>query len=810
MKHRIVILVVALLSGAGILSGQTLRQYITAAENALAQKDYFTAYTHFETAVGVDSNRMDLQYKLAETARLYQSYSFAETYYGNVLRSKDSESYPEAAYWLAKMQQMQGKYDDAITNYQIFVSEQADASPELIAAANRGIKASEWAKVNVQNVNDSTTVERLGANVNTLFSEFGGIQKDSNFYFTRLAFERHSLDKKGRPVYPALLYSQVLLSENHADGQPLDSTFNDELLHTAHTAFSHDNSRVYYTLCEYQNRSDVRCDLYYRDIIDGQWGEAHMLPSPINAEGFTSTQPNIGYNEETGKEILYFVSDRPGGKGNLDIWYCIINDPNNFTQPQPLAAVNTVENEMSPFYHNETKTLYFSSDGYEESFGGLDIYRTLNIGGVWGQVENIGPDVNSSYHDVYYTLSGDEKTAFYSSNKLGSIFFESSREACCFDIYEVSAQPVEVNLVIETFNKRTLAPLPYTTVTVIERNGEVITSTYNTEETNTITLPMKRNKNYTVIGSKEGYTPDTTRFSTYGITQSIDINKKLYLDPADVVVQVRTFDARRREPLPGTTVEIVDKDGISHGRKVNERTHIQYFGLPPVNTYTVTGSRKGYRNATATLTENDFTSDTIIVNLYLDLGNLEDFLPLAIYFDNDQPDPRTQRANTNLRYLQTYEPYYASKERFKRKYVKGVSRAEDAALEAQIDDFFENSLRRSKDEFESFLNILHQYLDEGLTFKIYLKGYTSPLASEAYNLQLGGRRIKTIQNEFGAFRGGVIARHFTSGNLEVLERSYGEEKAPANVSDNPRDARRSIYSPEASRERRVEIIEIEK
>jgi tetratricopeptide (TPR) repeat protein len=241
---------------------QTLRAYITAAENALAEKDYFTALTHLETAVGVDSSRMDLQYKLAEAARMYQSYSNAEIYYSNVLQSEESEEYPEAAYWLAKMQQLQGEYDDAIANYRIYLTEQADANPDLMANAQRGLESSEWAKENVQNINDSTTVERLGDNINTLFSEFGATPRDSNIYFTRLADERLSRDKKGRPILPALLYSEVLLSENGSTGEPLDSTFNAEgLLHTAHTAFSHDASRVYYTLSEYLNKRYVRCDL---------------------------------------------------------------------------------------------------------------------------------------------------------------------------------------------------------------------------------------------------------------------------------------------------------------------------------------------------------------------------------------------------------------------------------------------------------------------------------------------------------------------------------------------------------------------
>ncbi len=810
MKHRIVMLLLAIPLGILPVRGQTLKAYITAAENALAEKDYFTAYTYFETAVNVDSNRMDLQYKLADVARLYQAYSNSEKLYSNVLHSKDKDDYPNAAYWLGKVQQYQGKYDSAVANYNMFLNETAQRDSANIVDAKLQVESCAWAKENVQKINDSTTVERMGDNINTLFSEFGAIQKDSDMYFTRLAFERPQMDKKDRPIYPALLFSEVLLSENDSMAAPLDTTFNDPGKHTAHTAFNLDGSRVYYTLCEYLNKSDIRCDLYYRDKEeDGQWGEAHMMPAPINEEGYTNTQPNIGYDEEMGKEILYFASDRPGGKGNMDIWYCIINDPNNFTQPQPLEAVNTPMNEMTPFYHNESKTLYFSSDGYV-GFGGMDIYRSQKQDGTWSTPENVGPDINSSYNDVYYTLSPDEETAHFSSNRLGSTYFESSREACCFDVYEVSSKPVDVNLIVETFNKRTLAELLNTDVIVEARDGVFESNTYNTGNTNKVTLPLKRNKNYTVIGQKDGFDPDTIHFSTYGITQSVDIRKKLYLDPSNVIVEVRTFDARHKEPLPGTTVEIVDKDGGSYGRKTNERSHIQYFGIPPVNTYTVTGTRKGYLKATATINESDFTGDTLVVDLYLQLGNLEDFLPLAIYFDNDQPEPKSNKSTTSYRYLQTYEPYYDSKEKFERRYAHGADKAEEAKQKAAIDDFFEHNLRKSKEEFESFLNILNQYLDEGLTFKIFLKGYASPLASDAYNYNLGQRRIKTIQNEFAAYRNGVLKKYFDSGALEVEEKSYGEETAPKTVSDDPRDLRRSVYSPEASAERRVEIIEIVK
>jgi hypothetical protein len=198
------------------------------------------------------------------------------------------------------------------------------------------------------------------------------------------------------------------------------------------------------------------------------------------------------------------------------------------------------------------------------------------------------------------------------------------------------------------------------------------------------------------------------------------------------------------------------------------------------------------------------------VDLFLELGSLEDFLPLAIYFDNDEPGRRTQAEIATLRYLQTYDPYFASRNQFVTKYTNGLPQGEREAAAKAIADFFDNDLARGKREFESFMHILDQYLQEGLTFTIYLKGYTSPLASAAYNLALGKRRISSIQNEFKSFRNGILWKYMETGDLVVTQKSFGEDTAPPHVSDDRKNLRKSVYSPEASRERRVEIIEIQK
>lgn len=804
--YRIGIVAFTILGISAGTNAQTLNAYIKAAEKAMEDRDAFSAFSYFEIANDItDGERIDLKAKFADAAREYNAYAIADSLYRQVLAHEENNDYPLTSFHLASVQQVLGKYDSAVANYQIYLTEHQDEDPYYTALAQKEIESCRWALDNVRVSDDSTTIERLGAEVNTPYSEFAALQFGDTLFYTSLSH----LKEEDPDAPPKLPYSKVFSSDDGAQGLPLDHQLNDSIFHTGHLTFDREGKRAYYTLCTYEGFGQIRCDLYYRELTsDTIWGDPQKLPAPINQDSATSTQPDIAYDDALGKDVLYFVSDREGGSGGLDIWYSVINDANSFTAPQPLADLNTQYDEITPFYHESTNTLYFSSTG-RLGFGGYDIYKSEKNDQNWANPENLGSDINSSLDDAFFSLSEDESEGHLSSNRIGSLYLEEENEACCYDIYKMTAVPVKVNLIAQTFNKLTGAPLDEVTLYIEQRNGDVVSVTKTTGSTNELVFPLKRNKNYTVTAEKEGYAPETIQFSTYGITASEDITKKFFLDPARIVLKVETYDARQRQPLPNVTLDVSSSQTGFAEQKTNPQSHITYFDIQPDNDYLVAATRKGYRRATADVSQAETRSqDTVVKILYLELGNLEDFLPLAIYFDNDQPEPKSNRTNSTKRYLETYEPYYAKKSRFQRRYSRGLADAAKSGAEAEVDQFFEESLRKSKEEFESFLNILNQYLDEGLTFEIFLKGYASPIASDAYNYRLGQRRISTIQNEFAAFRGGVLKQYFNSGNLAVTEKSFGEETAPPGVSDDRGNLRGSVYSPEASTERRVEIIEI--
>ncbi len=159
---------------------------------------------------------------------------------------------------------------------------------------------------------------------------------------------------------------------------------------------------MYYTVCQYINGSDIRCEMYKSNVDkNGILSNEVKLLDPINLPGTTSTHPHITKDKVSGKEILYFVSDRKGGAGGLDIWYSLIDPKFGFSEPINIAEINTSDNEITPFYNQTSDFLFFSSDG-REGLGGYDVYKSGKTNEAFGSVIGAGMPFNSSYNDIYY------------------------------------------------------------------------------------------------------------------------------------------------------------------------------------------------------------------------------------------------------------------------------------------------------------------------------------------------------------------------------------------------------------------------
>ncbi len=185
-----------------------------------------------------------------------------------------------------------------------------------------------------------------------------------------------------------------------------------------------------------------------------------------------------------------------------------------------------------------------------------------------------------------------------------------------------------------------------------------------------------------------------------------------------------------------------------------------------------------------------------------------DMLPIRLFFDNDEPDRRTTATTTRQTYLATFQKYYPQKEKFIRSFCRPLKGDEKENAQYEIDDFFEYDVKEGGDNLQTFSRLLLQALQNGEHIEIILKGYTSPRAKTDYNKYLAARRISSVKNHFTTFQNGIFKPFIESKQLLISELPLGEAQTPTGISDDLWDRRMSVYSVEASMERRVEIIDL--
>lgn len=114
--------------------------------------------------------------------------------------------------------------------------------------------------------------------------------------------------------------------------------------------------------------------------------------------------------------VLYFTSDRDG---NQDV-YTAISGYDKWEQIQKLGPpVNTDTDEGGVAVTPDGHWMVFVGCGREDALGDCDLYIAEYSGGMWRNVKNLGPNVNSPAWDSQPTISSDGLTIVFASERMG-------------------------------------------------------------------------------------------------------------------------------------------------------------------------------------------------------------------------------------------------------------------------------------------------------------------------------------------------------------------------------------------------------
>ena len=242
----------------------------------------------------------------------------------------------------------------------------------------------------------------------------------------------------------------------------------------------------------------------------------------INADHYSTGHPSVNRN----RSKLYFASDRPGGYGGTDIYYCEIHPRGGVYRPINAGPiVNTPGNEMFPFVNNEGK-LFFSSDGHV-GFGQLDIFTTVsNEDQEIVNIINLGKPLNSEKDDFAFFSNENGTRGFISSNRDGGKGGD--------DIYRFNFTP---SLYVDgyVFDAVNDQPLDSVVVKLTKKNSDVYIKETMTDEKGYYKMFLNRNALYTLSLERRTHPNRKINLNTFNleITQeklTSDISMEPVLD----------------------------------------------------------------------------------------------------------------------------------------------------------------------------------------------------------------------------------------------------------------------------------------
>ncbi len=890
--------------GGDLERGPSLRALENRARRSYYEGDYFGAMQYYRRLLKVDDKNASAWEGLAAAATAHTHYATAAVAYEYLRTHNLSSDEAQLLLRLADIRYLSGQYADARELYRQAIEKAT--SPVVKEKAEKGEQNCQWALQTYQNATE-IFLDSLRDYVNTPYAEYAHLWSDGCLYYSA-----YGHPYKGDSASPMLqIFSAELRPGGAPDIQRL--RFNERRRHTAYPTFNRDRTSVYYAVAKYRRSGRLHFNLYRRMRSgDAAWGPAQKLPRHLHSKGYTTTQPNLCILPGDTIETLFFVSDRPGGKGGKDIWYCRIEN-GKFSDPINLSAINTEGDDVTPFFHAPTGMLYFSSNG-RQGLGGFDIYRAEYTGGSWSKVEHLPPPVNSNANDVFYSLSEDGHLAFFSSNRDGAKNF--SEEDCCYDIFRIVLGRPEIS--ISACDEGSGEALFYTSMTLYEITPQGPQELSRVDVPGSKhTFPLQPGKSYWIITQKPGYRPDTLRFDMPDRFWDQTFEQRRCLKAIRVDLVVTVLDGDSLKPFPGADVVLntlsflrpdgqIDRgeegQGLASERHSEPNQHVYRFPLKFQHEYRVTAQKPGYspdsatistigwllssdttiyrelrlrrglnldiyvfddvlkdplNDVTITITElktpsemwshrtgpdsNDYhtviqydtryrivatkegySRDSVDVRtidlpkepfqrierkLYLRPLRPEAYLPITLYFDNDKPGPpRLGVTRIEEEYRSTHLPYYNRKQEYIDVFCSVLTGEERAAAEYSIDTFFERRVKGEWERMRMFTEVLYEMLESGIEIEIKISGFASPLASAAYNLDLTSRRVSSVFNHFAKYEGQLYRPYIESGQLKLTREPNGAAKAPKSVSADPKNRRLSVYSVDAARERRVEII----
>ncbi|HLF33511.1 MAG TPA: OmpA family protein [Cyclobacteriaceae bacterium] len=261
-------------------------------------------------------------------------------------------------------------------------------------------------------------ITNAGSAINSEWPDYGPSTdaEGTMMIFTTRRAEDNTNEKLAEDKFP---YEDIFISYKRIEKWTLAQNIGpgiNRLYNESGLTLSKDGKQLYIYFDEYAG------DIYVSNRAnDGSWQNPEPLEGSVNTRD-KETSVTISPDGS----VIFFVSDRPGTLGGLDIFYSIRSRRGIWQDVKNIGPViNTASDEDFPFIDYDGKTLYFSSKGHN-GMGGFDIYKTVydSASETWVNPLNIGYPINTPDNDIAFISTRDGRTGYFSSVREGGSGYE--------------------------------------------------------------------------------------------------------------------------------------------------------------------------------------------------------------------------------------------------------------------------------------------------------------------------------------------------------------------------------------------------
>lgn len=514
---------------SGLVHPYEARNWTAPPKKTKAEKDSIAAENKADTNE-YKGNEVAV-HKLALSYFKNHDYQKAEEWYAiavNYTIDEVDDELQSSKLWYGEVLMNNGKYDEASKQFEEFKKETPNM--DLAKRADKNLVGCFYAE-DPSSENPNVQVNLSDTNLNFGTSSYGvnWFGDETSIIFSAAGPDGVIEDEKTQNSnYLSDFYvSQKIMDEGFSSpnnfGSPINSPNNEGA-----GVLSIDRTTFYFTRQSGVNNKEV--SIWVSKFFNNKWLEPLKLDGKVNAEGYKSMHPALSLEGD----VLYFSSNRPGGQGGMDIWYCNVDEYGGLGDPINMGPyVNTPGDEVTPFYNYFTKTLYFSSNALG-GIGGLDIYKTTynEDEETWSNPKNLGKPFNSNKDDAYFIIDKAQKEGYLSSDRTPCDCGEEYEGSVyCYKIYEFGQPAMKYSISGTAFNAETNEIIPNALITFKDIRGKMDPVFITTDEQGNYERDLEVGWELFIKAQKAKYFGDAASISTAGLTESKHFIQDFFLTP---------------------------------------------------------------------------------------------------------------------------------------------------------------------------------------------------------------------------------------------------------------------------------------